>query len=69
MIRDRLLKVRASRFMMIVPLHSQLPAGEQRAAFARAPSGLRKVRMIAILMCKYSTSTQLFLPRSRDFRV
>ncbi|XP_024382865.1 uncharacterized protein [Physcomitrium patens] len=42
-VRDRLLKVRASRFMMIVPLHSQLPAGEQRAAFARAPFGMRKV--------------------------
>ncbi|KAG0582274.1 hypothetical protein KC19_3G048000 [Ceratodon purpureus] len=42
-VRDRLLKVHASRFMMVVPLHSQLPAGEQRAAFSRAPSGMRKV--------------------------
>lgn len=44
MVRDRLLKSPASRFLMLVPLHSQLPAGEQRAAFSRAPLGLRKVR-------------------------
>ena len=62
-VRDRLLKVRASRFMMIVPLHSQLPAGEQRAAFARAPSGMRKVIIFSLLICDYlqpTWSTQRF---------
>lgn len=43
MVRDRLQKMPSSRSMMVLPLHSQLPAGEQRAAFARAPPGLRKV--------------------------
>jgi len=66
-IRERLLKVRVSRFMMIVPLHSQLPAGEQRAAFARAPSGMRKVRMFALLLCNYPHPTRVhsvFFPRA-----
>lgn len=30
---------------MLVPLHSQLPAGDQRAAFAQPPVGLRKVHL------------------------
>lgn len=41
-VRDRLQKLPSSRHMMVVPLHSQLPSGEQRAAFSRTPSGLRK---------------------------
>ncbi|CAM6094943.1 unnamed protein product [Calypogeia fissa] len=43
MVRERLLKMPWSRALMLVPLHSQLPAGEQRAAFAQAPIGVRKV--------------------------
>eukprot|EP00249_Psilotum_nudum_P014976 c25101_g1_i1 orf=2-2593(+) len=42
-VRDQLLKMPASRNMMIVPLHSQLPGGEQRAAFTRAPINMRKI--------------------------
>lgn len=33
----------ASRSLHFVPLHSQLPSGEQREAFSRAPAGMRKV--------------------------
>ncbi|KAH7388400.1 hypothetical protein KP509_16G074200 [Ceratopteris richardii] len=43
MIKERLQKMPAGKKMIILPLHSQLPAGEQRAAFTRAPAGLRKV--------------------------
>lgn len=42
-VKDRLQKSHLSKKMIILPLHSLLPAGEQRAAFARAPSGLLKV--------------------------
>ncbi|KAG6555589.1 hypothetical protein Mapa_002824 [Marchantia paleacea] len=42
-VREKLLKTPLSRGLMLVPLHSQLPAGEQRAAFARPPPGIRKV--------------------------
>lgn len=43
MVKERLLKMPAGRNMMVLPLHSQLPAGDQRSAFARPPAGLRKV--------------------------
>eukprot|EP00250_Pteridium_aquilinum_P016365 c23068_g1_i2 orf=55-3354(+) len=43
MVKERLQKMPGGRNMIILPLHSQLPAGEQRSAFARAPAGLRKV--------------------------
>lgn len=43
MVKERLLKMPGGRNMMVLPLHSQLPAGDQRSAFARAPAGLRKV--------------------------
>ncbi|KAL3690709.1 hypothetical protein R1sor_004360 [Riccia sorocarpa] len=42
-VRDKLLKTPLFRSLMVVAVHSQLPAGEQRAAFARPPPGMRKV--------------------------
>eukprot|EP01018_Ginkgo_biloba_P032353 Gb_17113 [translate_table: standard] len=42
-VKDRLIRMPASRGMTIVPLHSQLPAGEQRAVFALPSPGTRKV--------------------------
>ncbi|KAL2610736.1 hypothetical protein R1flu_029309 [Riccia fluitans] len=42
-VREKLLKTPLLRSLMLVALHSQLPAGEQRAAFARPPPGVRKV--------------------------
>lgn len=60
MVRDRLLKSPASQFLMLVPLHSQLPAGEQRAAFSRAPLGLRKVRFLTFLKVQLWRRVLLF---------
>jgi HrpA-like RNA helicase len=57
MVRERLLELPGSRALMLLPLHSQLPAREQRAAFTQPPVGVRKVHFVAAAFSHIGAST------------